>query len=33
MGNKNSNDDFSKNPNFNIDQHNQAMRQMQANYN
>lgn len=32
MGNKNSNDDFSKNPNFNINEHNQAMRHLQANY-
>lgn len=33
MGNNGSkNDDFSRNPNFNIDQHNQAMRQLQANY-
>ena len=32
MGNKQSNDDFSKNPNFNIQQHQQAMTQLQANY-
>ena len=32
MGNQKSNDDFSKNPNFNIAQHNQAMRNLQANY-
>ena len=32
MGNKQSNDDFSRNPNFNINQHQQAMRNLQANY-
>ena len=33
MGNKNAkNDDFSKNPNFNINQHQQAMRNLQNNY-
>lgn len=33
MGNKESqNDDFSRNPNFNMQQHQQAMRNLQANY-
>lgn len=33
MGNESSkNDDFSKNPNFNIHQHSQAMANLQANY-
>ena len=32
MGNQKSNDDFSKNPNFNMQQHQQAMRNLQANY-
>ena len=32
MGNQNSNDDFTKNPNFNINQHQAAMRNLQANY-
>ena len=32
MGNQNTNDDFTRNPNFNINQHQQAMRNLQANY-
>lgn len=33
MGNKESqNDDFSKNPNFNINQHRQAMHHLGSNY-
>ena len=32
MGNKESNDDFSKNANFNMREHQQAMAHLQSNY-